>query len=78
MWQVYVLMGIVVILVAFLWVQNIDYVNKNHPDYKGGNNEGFDFDHDLKDWDVTIADGLDKLEEEEEKCKSKKKVKKVL
>ena len=67
MWQVYVLMGIVAVVVAFLWVQGIDYVHKNHPDYKGGKQDGFDFDHDLKDWDVTIGDGLDKLEQKEKK-----------
>ena len=66
MWQVYVLLGVVTGIVAYLWVSGISNTHKSHPDYKG-NQDGFDFDHDLKDWDVTIADGLDKLEEEEMK-----------
>lgn len=48
MWQVYVLTGIVTIVVAFLWVSGIDYMNKNHPDYKGDQN-GFNFDDEDKD-----------------------------
>ena len=64
MWQVYVLMGIVTIVVAFLWVQGIVYMQENHPEYKG-NQDGFDFDDEIKDWDVTVADGLDELEEQE-------------
>lgn len=64
MWQVYVLLGVVTGIVAYLWVSGISNTHKSHPDYKG-NQDGFDFDHDLKDWDVTIADGLDKLEEQE-------------
>ena len=63
MWQVYVLTGIVTIVVAFLWVSGIDYMKENHPEYKG-NQDGFDFDE-LKDWDVTVADGLDELEKQE-------------
>ena len=65
MWQVYVLMGIVTIVVAFLWVRGIVYMQENHPDYKGDKQEGFDFDDEIKDWDVTLADGLDELEEQE-------------
>jgi hypothetical protein len=65
MWQVYVLMGIVTIVVAFLWVRGIVYMQENHPDYKGGKQEGFDFDDEIKDWDVTIADGLDELQKQE-------------
>jgi hypothetical protein len=65
MWKVYVLMGIVVVVVAFLWVSAIDYMQENYPDYKGGKQEGFDFDDEIKDWDVTVADGLDELEKEE-------------
>lgn len=65
MWKVYFLLGIVVIVVALLWVSGIDYMQKNYPDYKGGNNDGFDFDDEIKDWDVTVIDGLDELEEQE-------------
>jgi hypothetical protein len=46
-------------------VQGIVYMQENHPDYKGGKQEGFDFDDETKDWDVTIADGLDELEKQE-------------
>jgi hypothetical protein len=65
MWQVYVLMGIVTIVVAFLWVRGIVYMQENHPDYKGNELFGFDFDDEIKDWDVTIADGLDELQKDE-------------
>jgi hypothetical protein len=65
MWKVYLLLGIVVIIVALLWVSGIDYMQKNYPDYKGSSNSGFDFDDEIKDWDVTVADGLDELEKEE-------------
>jgi hypothetical protein len=64
MWIVYVLMAVAILIIAFLWVSGIDYTHKNHPDYKG-DQKGFDFDHDLKDWDVTIADGLEELEKKE-------------
>jgi hypothetical protein len=65
MWQVYVLLGLVTIVVAFLWISGIDYMKENHPEYKGSSNSGFDFDDEIKDWDVTVADGLDELEKEE-------------
>ena len=32
---------------------------------QGIKQEGFDFDDEIKDWDVTVADGLDELEKEE-------------
>ena len=35
MWIVYVLMFIVVAIISYLWVQGIDYMKENHPDYKG-------------------------------------------
>ena len=45
MWQVYVVMFIVVVVVALLWANGIDYMHKNHPDYKGDDFlGGFDFD----------------------------------
>ena len=50
-------------LLSWSWVRGIDYMKENHPEYKG-NQDGFDFDE-LKDWDVTVADGLDELEEQE-------------
>lgn len=30
-----VIIGISILVVVILWVQGIDYMNKNHPDYKG-------------------------------------------
>ena len=57
-------MGIVTIVVAFLWVQGIVYMQENHPDYKGSQ-DGFNFDDEIKDWDVTVVDGLDELEKQE-------------
>lgn len=63
MWQVYVLMAGVVAMISLMWVSAIDYMKENHPEYKGGQ-DGFDFDE-LKDWDVTVADGLDELEKQE-------------
>jgi hypothetical protein len=65
MWKVYVLIGIVIAVVAFLWASALEYIQENYPDYKGGKQEGFDFDDEIKDWDVTVADGLDELEKEE-------------
>jgi hypothetical protein len=65
MWKVYLLLGIVVVIIALMWVSAIDYIHENYPDYKGGKQEGFDFDDEIKDWDVTVADGLDELEKEE-------------
>jgi hypothetical protein len=67
MWKVYLLLGIVVIVAALLWISEIDYMHKNYSDYKGGSDDGFDFDDEIKDWDVTVADGLDELEKEEKK-----------
>jgi hypothetical protein len=34
-------------------------MQKNHPDYKGEEFSGFDFDDDISDWDVTLMDGLE-------------------
>jgi hypothetical protein len=36
-------------IVAFFWVRNIDYMKKNHPDYKGEDLFG-DFDDEDKDY----------------------------
>ena len=30
-----IIIGISILVVVILWVQGIDYMNKNHPDYKG-------------------------------------------
>jgi hypothetical protein len=48
MWIVYVLMFIVVAIISYLWVQGIDYMKENHPDYKGDDLFG-DFDENDKD-----------------------------
>lgn len=55
-----------IILSAFitticLWINAIDYMKENHPDYKGEDL----IDDDLKDWDVTVSDGLEKEKNEQ-------------
>jgi hypothetical protein len=42
------IMFIVVLLISWRWVEGIDYMHKNHPDYKGNDLFG-DFDEDDKD-----------------------------
>ena len=59
MWIVYLVMFLVVTVISLLWVSGIDYMQKNHPDYKGEELSGFDFDDDISDWDVTLMDGLE-------------------
>ena len=49
---IFVLIGIVA-----LWVKGIDQMHTDHPDYKA--EDFFNEDEDLKDWDVTITDGLE-------------------
>jgi len=51
-----------VIAIAFivavgLWVEGIDYMNTHHPDYKG--EDFLNEEEDLKDWDITLTDGLE-------------------
>ena len=48
MWKVYLLMAIVVIVISYLWVRGIDYMTRNHPEYKGDDLFG-DFNEDDKD-----------------------------
>ena len=48
MWIVYALMFVVVAIISYLWVQGIDYMKENHPDYKGDDLFG-DFDENDKD-----------------------------
>ena len=48
MWIVYTLMFVVVAIISYLWVQGIDYMKENHPDYKGHDLFG-DFDENDKD-----------------------------
>jgi hypothetical protein len=45
---VFGVMFIVVALISWRWVEGIDYMQKNHPDYKGNDLFG-DFDEDEKD-----------------------------
>lgn len=45
---IFALMFIVVALISWRWVQGIDYMNKNHPDYKGDDLFG-KFDEDEED-----------------------------
>ena len=40
---------IVAFLVAYLWVNGIEYMNRNHPDYKG--NDLFGGDEDDDSWE---------------------------
>jgi hypothetical protein len=47
-----------------VWVEGIDSMHKNHPDYKG--DDLFGEEDDLKDWDVTLTDGLEEEEKEEQ------------
>lgn len=49
------------ITTIYLWVNAIDYMKENHPDYKGEDL----IDDDLKDWDVTIPEGLEKEKNEQ-------------
>jgi len=53
---VFILLG-----VTALWVKGIDDMHKNHPDYKG--EDLFGEEDDLKDWDVTLTDGLEEEKE---------------
>jgi len=48
MWKVYLLMVAVVAIISYLWVQGIDYMKENHPDYKG--EDFFELDDEDKDW----------------------------
>lgn len=48
MWIVYILMFIVVAIISYFWVRGIDYMQENHPDYKGNDLFG-DFDENDKD-----------------------------
>lgn len=48
MWKVYLLMFAFVAFISYLWVQGIDYMKENHPDYKGEDLFG-KFDEDDKD-----------------------------
>jgi hypothetical protein len=45
---VFVIMFIVVALISWRWVEGIDYMSKNHPDYKGDDLFG-KFDEDEED-----------------------------
>jgi hypothetical protein len=45
---VFVIMFVVVLFLSWRWVEGIDYMHKNHPDYKGDDLFG-DFDEDEKD-----------------------------
>jgi hypothetical protein len=49
MWRVYLLMFVVVLVVSILWVRGIDYMDKNHPDYKG--EDFFNEEEERKDYD---------------------------
>jgi len=46
---VIIIIVLVVVPVAILWVRGIDYMQKNHPDYKG--EEFLNWDRKNDDWD---------------------------
>ena len=48
MWKAYLLMVAVVAIISYFWVQGIDYMKENHPDYKG--DDFLDLDDEDKDW----------------------------
>jgi hypothetical protein len=48
MWKVFLLMFIVTAIISYLWVRGIDYMHKNHPDYKGDDFLNWDKDEDDK------------------------------
>lgn len=48
MWKAYLLMVAVVAIISYFWVQGIDYMKENHPDYKG--EDFLDLDDEDKDW----------------------------
>ena len=50
MWKVFLLMFVVVAIISYFWVQGIDFMKENHPDYKG---------EDFLDW------GIDEQEKNE-------------
>jgi len=48
MWKAYLLMVAVIAIISYFWVQGIDYMKENHPDYKG--EDFLDLDDEDKDW----------------------------
>ena len=44
MWKVYGIMFIVVVVIAIFWVRGITNMHEEHPDYRGEEFSGFDFD----------------------------------
>jgi len=50
----------VLIIISVLWAEGIDYMKENHPDYKG--EDFFGEEEELKDWDVTVGDGIEEDE----------------
>jgi hypothetical protein len=48
MWKAYLLMVAVVAIISYFWVQGIDYMRENHPDYKG--EDFLDLGDEDKDW----------------------------
>ena len=55
-----VLGAIVLIIISVLWAEGIDYMKENHPDYKG--EDFFGEEEELKDWDITVGDGIEEDE----------------
>ena len=44
-----IIFGLAFLVVVVLWVRGIDYMNKNHPDYKG--EDFFNEEEERKDYD---------------------------
>jgi len=47
MWKVYLVMFVITALISYLWVQGIDNMKNQHPDYKG--NDFLNFEDDEKE-----------------------------
>ena len=56
----YLSIAIIIAMVAFSWINGIDYMHKNHPDYKGEDlfEEEEQADQDL--WDLSKVTSLSK------------------
>jgi hypothetical protein len=56
------MVGLICIILGLLvavavWVEGIDSMHKNYTDYKG--EDFLNEEEDLKDWDITLTDGLE-------------------
>ena len=49
MFVVFLVMFVVTAVISWFWVRGIDYMQKNHPDYKG--EDFLNWDRENDDWD---------------------------